>query len=325
MSIYLYRNNKQEGPFEESAIRELLQTGSCSPSDLAIREGLFKWQPLSSILDLQVTAVASLPIGRLQNEIALLDNYSAEIGNLIDNLAECDSQTAKHLQIQLDQKMQIYWKQIYLVRTQFSDEEQGIISEAKFYAFQALITLFSAGMMRRMSDRSESLAFGLASGLIAKQQEKKNAQQAIALLDKALEIYDFAMIHTIKADVYQILGDNQSALYELNYVISNFPDDELYIQARQMKDAIENPPKKGMCFVATAAFGSPLAPEVVFLSRYRDEVLLKSKAGALFVKIYYRVSPPLAKLIARVKILRTIVRNLFLTPLLRVLKATKFK
>ena len=77
---------------------------------------------------------------------------------------------------------------------------------------------------------------------------------------------------------------------------------------------------KSGCFVATAAYGSPLAAEVVLLSRYRDEVLLQNKLGALFVSFYYQVSPPLASLIAREEILRAATRSLFLAPLLRLLK-----
>ncbi len=77
---------------------------------------------------------------------------------------------------------------------------------------------------------------------------------------------------------------------------------------------------KGGCFIATAAYGSSLANEVVLLSRFRDDVLLRSKLGALFVAFYYKVSPPLASLIARGELLRAATRRLFLAPLLKLLK-----
>jgi hypothetical protein len=68
------------------------------------------------------------------------------------------------------------------------------------------------------------------------------------------------------------------------------------------------------CFIATAAYGSYLAPEVSSLRRFRDNQLLTNAPGRAFVAFYYRYSPPVANYIASRDWLRTAAR-VVLTPL----------
>ena len=64
------------------------------------------------------------------------------------------------------------------------------------------------------------------------------------------------------------------------------------------------------CFIATAAFGSAMAPEVAILRSFRDRVLLALPGGSTFVEGYYRLSPPLARFIAGSRTLRAGARFL---------------
>lgn len=62
------------------------------------------------------------------------------------------------------------------------------------------------------------------------------------------------------------------------------------------------------CFLATAAWGTPLATEIDSLRHFRDQILLDYALGRKFVSTYYRYSPPVAAIIARHDTLRTLVR-----------------
>ncbi|MCH7959413.1 MAG: PASTA domain-containing protein [Candidatus Hydrogenedentes bacterium] len=64
----------------------------------------------------------------------------------------------------------------------------------------------------------------------------------------------------------------------------------------------------GGCVIATAAYGTPLAEELDILRDLRDRYLLDGAAGSLFVDTYYRISPPLADVIAQRPLLQTGVR-----------------
>jgi 3-dehydroquinate dehydratase len=69
------------------------------------------------------------------------------------------------------------------------------------------------------------------------------------------------------------------------------------------------------CFIATAAYGTPMTDQIQVLRDFRDGYLMTNPAGRWFVSAYYRCSPPLARFIAHHDSLRAVVR-VALTPII---------
>jgi hypothetical protein len=76
------------------------------------------------------------------------------------------------------------------------------------------------------------------------------------------------------------------------------------------------------CFIATAAYGTPMAGEIDVLRRFRDGTLMKSPLGRLAVAAYYSLSPPIAAAISTDERLRAAARGL-LGPVVRVTRAAE--
>ncbi len=77
-----------------------------------------------------------------------------------------------------------------------------------------------------------------------------------------------------------------------------------------------------VCFVATAAYGSPTAEQLDLLREFRDGVLLESAAGSQLVALYYRLGPAMAGFISESCFLRTLVRELLVDPVVWLVRAT---
>lgn len=263
----------------------------------------------------QSSTVAPKP-AKANAELILLQKYADEIQRIGEKLADADSQNAKPLHKELERQISIYEKQLQNYKAQSPDPVDYKIYESSLYGFRALAKFNSVGFMRRAAEKHNSLAMAV----VAKHQEKGNAVEALRLLDQAISIFDDGRSRFVKATIYMSLKQKENALAELNYVVEHFKEGETYVMARQLKDEIENPPKKGMCFIATAVYGSPWAPEVVLLRGFRDSVLKKSIPGRGFIRLYYWLAPTIARCLKPFPRLRGLLKLYFFNPLLRLIK-----
>ncbi len=76
----------------------------------------------------------------------------------------------------------------------------------------------------------------------------------------------------------------------------------------------------GGCFIATAAYGTPMAQEINVLRDARDSYLLNNTLGTAFVDTYYRLSPPVADAVAKSPVLSATIRFV-LTPIVFLIKS----
>ena len=61
MPYYIYRNNEQSGPYEDSFVADEIRQGRFSTNDLGCRVGGTVWQPLSSFFPLESRTGGGFP------------------------------------------------------------------------------------------------------------------------------------------------------------------------------------------------------------------------------------------------------------------------
>ena len=83
------------------------------------------------------------------------------------------------------------------------------------------------------------------------------------------------------------------------------------------------PVAKSDCFIATAACGSDMAPDVCLLRDFRDNSLVFRPWGRALVKFYECASPPVASWIETRPLARRLVRSLLVRPLAAMIRITR--
>lgn len=68
------------------------------------------------------------------------------------------------------------------------------------------------------------------------------------------------------------------------------------------------------CFIATAVYGTPFCEELDILRRFRDKSMRTNLIGNILVKLYYKISPPIADFIRNRYAFRRMTKDLVVQP-----------
>ncbi len=134
---------------------------------------------------------------------------------------------------------------------------------------------------------------------------------------------------TIKVKFKEIIIAFQDKFYTLTYSSpeKNFDDNldsfeeavNSFVIFSEEESSNETPTEGGGCLIASATYGSELAPQVQQLRELRDNTILNTKTGSAFMsgfnQFYYSFSPTIADLERENPIFKEIVK-LTITPLL---------
>lgn len=119
------------------------------------------------------------------------------------------------------------------------------------------------------------------------------------------------------------IGDNLDSIESSLKKIQSTVNQRL-IELAALRKAGEKGLKEDYCFIATAAYGTPTSARIDVLRRFRDVYLQKSSLGKEFIKFYYKNSPPVARFISEHEMLRVIVREGFVEPVVIIVELTEF-
>ena len=167
-----------------------------------------------------------------------------------------------------------------------------------------------------LTQDSESVGYSLCSG--QRTLTLTASEGGTTVPEPGTYVFDFAERARMDAEPdegFFFIGWSGDVFDTVRSLLITMNSDK-FVKANFEEDIIEEiweEAKKTPCFIATAAFGSPMHPYVRTLQDFRDRYLLPTRLGRKFVKLYYKYSPSIANLIANHKTLRMAVR-LWLIP-----------
>ena len=121
------------------------------------------------------------------------------------------------------------------------------------------------------------------------------------------------------------IGNNKLDVYATNYLDGIVQEDSTAPEEENFEE--NNSENGGGCLVATATYGSELAPQVQQLRELRDHKILQTQAGSAFInnfnEFYYSFSPVIADYERQNPIFKELVK-ISITPLITSLSILNF-
>ena len=163
--------------------------------------------------------------------------------------------------------------------------------------------------------------------------EGGNANQPLAIEVKDPD-NNTILIRTVQTDAngnfalkFKFPSSAKAGVYS---IVANAEADGIVTKVKQitLSDQLSvSQPSKGGCLIATAAFGSELAPQVQMLRETRNNILMKTQSGAAFMtafnQFYYTFSPTVADWERQNALFKEAVK-ITITPLLTTLSILNF-
>lgn len=246
--IYLYKSSKQHGPYTVDDLRSFLREGKVEPTVMSRVDDSFDWLPLFCIPEIRADSTPAEVLdgatsGDSKIELAVVERTAEEVRQSIERLGNVRGDHRAEIQKNIQRKSQILWKQVYAFKAQFPDGFEARMIEALYYRLQALTKFNAVGSMRKQSEETTSLVWGAVTGLLANRQEKDNAREALALLERAVTIYDNPDDRLMRAIIFHLLRQRDDALQEVRHILITWkPEENLeqFIDARQLRDELES-------------------------------------------------------------------------------------
>ena len=223
-----------------------------------------------------------IPASTLECEYGIPDEYCKQLISQKDTDEELnklkklkklipDNYNILSSQIELDSSGIVKWRQISADAIRSNDMDNGGILLAQYDDNDSLLTAFKT--LKNSVENPENVSY-LSATCVEGWHEKQ-----------------WKTMLCLKDDMFIMTGNNFGESKSVMKQILNKIDDTLSLPK------IENS-KDGGCLIATATYGSELAPQVQMLREIRDNQLMNTETGSSFMStfndIYYSFSPIIA-------------------------------